>query len=186
MTILSFDIESNGLHGEAFAVGAVLMRSDGTIHDEFVGRCPVVGELDPWVRDNVLPPMTGIPETQGDGRSLRDAFWHWYTTSKPHADIVLANNPYPVEARFLIACQEDLPAKRQLEHPFPLIDLASLLLGVGVRTRDEREKFAREAIAKASADAADLSHNPRWDAWATAVTAHAALALATPAASTTS
>jgi hypothetical protein len=168
MKLLSFDIESNGLHGEAFAVGAVLMASDSTIEAEFVGRCPIKGAVDPWVTENVLPPMTNIDENYPDPRAMRDAFWKWYLQTKPLADYVLVNNPYPVEARFLLACQEDDPAGRYADHPFPLIDLASVLLAIGVKTRADREVFIRAATSEAE----DLSHNPKWDAW---VTARAAL-----------
>jgi hypothetical protein len=86
---------------------------------------------------------------------------------------VLANNPYPVEARFLIACQEDDPAHRYPDHPFPFIDLASLLLPLGIRTKADREVFVKQAIAGTE----DQSHNPRWDAWVAAQTAFKALKL---------
>jgi hypothetical protein len=79
----------------------------------------------------------------------------------------LANNPYPVEARFLLACQTDHPEARNFEHPFPLIDLASMFLAVGITARDQREAFITEVLG----DTPDLSHNPRWDAWITALIA---------------
>lgn len=175
MTILSFDIESNGLHGEAFAVGAVLMddhtpgasSNQPPIISEFVARCPLIGPIDPWVEANVLPPMTDIPETHPDGHAMRDAFWSWYLEARAQADLILVNNPYPVEARFLIACQEDDMASRGQDHPFPLIDLASLLYARGITTRDQRDAFMKKVIDQLT----DLSHNPHWDAWVTALAA---------------
>lgn len=173
MKLLSFDIESNGLQGEAFAVGAVLMNADGTVESEFMGRCPVKGPLDAWVRDNVLPPMEGVPENYPTDRAMRDAFWEWYTEAKAAADFVLTNNPYPVEARFLIACQNDHLPVRGFDHPFPMLDLSSMLIAIGVRTREAREVFMNEAIGPGD----QLAHNPRWDAWATALGAFKALKL---------
>jgi hypothetical protein len=171
MKLLSFDVESNGLHGEAFAVAALLMTSNGTIEAEFLGRCPISGPVDAWVQDNVLPPMADIPETYPTPRALRDAFWKWYLHHKPQADFTLANNPYPVEARFLLACYEDDPAERATGHPWPFIDVASLLLAAGAATKPEREVFVKQVIANTK----DQSHNPRWDAWVAALTAFRAL-----------
>lgn len=173
MKFLTFDIESNGLHGEAFSVAALLMSQTPAsvkgprILSEFMGRCPIKGPVDTWVQDNVLPPMTGIPENYATPKLMRDGFWAWYTGAKARADFVLVNNPYPVEARFLLACQEDDPAVRYEHHPFPLIDLASLQLTLGLMTRPQRQAFMKEVIG----DTENLSHNPRWDAWVTGLAA---------------
>lgn len=176
MKFLSFDVESNGLHGDAFAVAALLVAADGSTEAEFVGRCPVTGPLDSWVEANVLPPMTDIPETYTSFAELRAAFWSWYEQTKPAADYILANNPYPVEARFLLACQEDDPEHRYAEHPFPLIDLASLLIATGITTKTDKDAFMKAAIG----DTPEAAHNPKWDAWATAKAALRALAAPEP------
>jgi hypothetical protein len=168
MKFLSFDVESNGLHGDAFAVAALLIAADGSTEAEFLGRCPITGPVDPWVRDNVLPPMTGIPENFATFAALRTGFWEWYAQHKPAANYVLANNPYPVEARFLLACQADDPETRYTEHPFPLIDLASLLVAGGITTKPSKDAFMAAVIG----DTPDEAHNPKWDAW---ITARAAL-----------
>ena len=168
MKILSFDIESNGLHGEAFSVGAVLLDSDNhEVIDEYIGRCPIEGEVDEWVQAKVLPSLKGVKEDCKDSRELRDNFWKWYKRAKTRADIVLTNNPYPVEARFLIACQDDdLPA-RYWDHPFPLLDLGTMLFTIGAKTPEERGEYSSKVVRDKNA----LVHNPRWDAWAAAMTA---------------
>lgn len=61
--IFSFDAETNGLWGQAFAVAAVLFDENGDEVARFVGRCPIEGEVNPWVKENVLPEMEGIPVT---------------------------------------------------------------------------------------------------------------------------
>jgi len=167
MKVLSFDVESNGLHGAAFAVAGVLVDARRHISSQFVGRCPITGPIDPWVSENVLGPMTGISESYGTPQALRDAFWSWYVEAKASAGIIVAANPYPVEARFLIACQEDDMASRGFEHPFPYYDLSSMLYTLGIVTPAERRDFVSAAIGEETGEA----HNPLWDAKATALAA---------------
>ncbi|HVE81126.1 MAG TPA: hypothetical protein VNA68_03270 [Candidatus Dormibacteraeota bacterium] len=165
--LLSIDVESNGLHGEAFAVGAVLMNAKGEVLDEFIGRCPVVGKIDPWVKDNVIKPMKDVPEDYPNAKKMRDAFWSWYLPAKNQADYVLADNGYPVEARFLIQCQDDDIEDRYWGHPFPLLDLASMLLQVGIKPLAVRKKMVEDKMGGAPS----LHHNPRWDAQVSALAA---------------
>jgi hypothetical protein len=166
---LSIDVESNGLHGEAFAVGAVLINAEGKVLDEFLGRCPIKGEVDPWVIENVLPPMEGVPENYKQAKRMRTAFWEWYKQAKSQADYVLVDNGYPVEARFLLKCQDDDLDGRYWDHPFPLLDLASMLVQVGIKPLAIRYKLVAEQI-----DNQNQQHNPRFDAWVSALaTLHA-------------
>ena len=167
MKVLSFDVESNGLQGDAFAVAGIVTDASHTIHSEFVARCPIIGPVDQWVSENVLGPMSDIKDTHADVKTLRDAFWEWYTEAKTQADFIVASNPYPVEARFLIACQSDDMPTREFEHPFPFYDLSSILFGLGFATALERREFVIASIGQARGDA----HNPLWDAKATAWTA---------------
>ncbi len=169
--MLSFDVESNGLHGPAFAVAAVVMNSAGEILDEFKGRCPIEGEVDPWVAENVLPVMKDFTENYADARAMRDGFWQWWVKAKPTADIVLVSNGYPVEMRFLITCQEDDIETRYWEHPFPLVELNSLLLAVGVNSR---HRLVEDKLK----DKGEIKHNPYWDAWVSVLSGFAALQLA--------
>jgi len=164
MKLLSFDIESNGLHGQAFAVGAVVVDATGHVWDEFTARCPIIGKVDPWVVEHVLPPLQSLPETHADAKALREAFWPWYHSAAAKADYVLATNPYPVEARFLIACQQDDLKNRYFEHPFPLLDLGTLYVQAGARSPQARDRLVDEAAG----DAPKLEHHPRWDAWVAA------------------
>ena len=172
MNVLCFDVESNGLHGEAFSVAGVLMDSDHKILSQFVSRCAIIGPVDAWVSENVLGPMKDIAETDIDARAMRDRFWDWYVTAKVQAQIIVAANPYPVEARFLIACQEDDMPARGFDHPFPYYDLSSMLYTMGYTTPAKRRAYVEQAVRGASGD----SHNPLWDAKATAMAAIQALA----------
>ncbi len=167
MNVLSFDVESNGLHGDAFSVAGVLMAPGRQILSQFVGRCPIVGPVDSWVAENVLEPMKEIAETHQTAKAMRSDFWDWYIAAKAGTDFIVAANPYPVEARFLIACQEDDLPNRGDSHPFPYYDLSSMLFSLGAVTPEERRAF----VAAALGDAAGEAHNPLWDATAAAITA---------------
>lgn len=136
--LLCFDIESNGLHGEAFAVAAVVMNADGKVLDKFESRVKITGQVDSWVEKNVLPAIKDMPITHGSYKALREAFWRWYLAAEKQADYVLVSNGYPVEYRFLLQCQEADLEERYWQHPFPIIDLFSLLLlveGLGGKGR---------------------------------------------------
>ena len=173
MNILSFDVESNGLHGAAFAVAGVLISPSCNILSQFVARCPIVGEIDPWVAENVLRPMGTIDNTHDNDKFMRDAFWSWYIQTKPRAGIIVAANPYPVEARFLIDCQNDDLAGRSVEHPFPFYDLSSMLYTLDVKTPPSRRAFTARAVSGLAGE----PHNPQWDALSTAISAQAAINL---------
>jgi hypothetical protein len=168
---LCFDVESNGLHGKAFAVGAVLMKASGEVIDEFEARCPIQGKVHPWVKENVLPSLVSLRVTHKNAKAMRRAFWNWYLTAKTKADYVLVDNGYPVEARFLIDCQDDALSRRGTDHPFPLLDLSTLLLQAGYEPLTNREQFVKKEIAGKTA----MKHHPKWDAWVTTLAAIKAL-----------
>jgi hypothetical protein len=170
--LLSVDVESNGLHGPAFAVGAVLIKLDGSIVDEFQARSPIEGELDPWVKENVLPPMEDFAETHKDAKSMRADFWQWYKKAKEQADYVMFDNGYPVEARFFLSCQDDDIDANYWDHPFPVLELASLLIQVGVKPLAVRYKFVSDQL-----EGPVRQHHPRFDAQVSALTAIKALKL---------
>ncbi len=171
--ILCLDVESNGLHGEAFAVGAVLIDCTGKIIDEFSGRCPIKGEVDEWVQKHVIPVLSDMPEDYKTAKAMRTAFWDWYKPAKEQADYVMVNNGYPVETRFLAQCQDDDLAERYWDHPFPLLDLSSMLLQIGIKPLAVRYQLVEDEL-----EGQNLQHHPRWDAWVSALVMIKALKLA--------
>ncbi len=126
--LLSFDLETNGLHGPAFAVGAVIMDYDGNVIEEFSARCDIQGEVDEWVQQRVIPVIENMPVTHKSYKDLRQAFWDWYVPAEATADYVLVSHGYPVEYRFLLECQQDNIEERYWQHPFPILELSSLLI----------------------------------------------------------
>jgi hypothetical protein len=171
--LLCFDLETNGLHGSAFAIGAVVIDAGGKVHDEFTARCKIIDEVDLWVKANVLPAIEDMPITHGTYKALREAFWRWYLKAEQNSDYVLVSNGYPVEYRFLLKCQEENLEERYWQHPFPLLDLASLLIQVGDEPSN-RAKLKAEIIKKGNY----LRHHPLHDAKVSALVAFDAFRLA--------
>lgn len=136
--LLCFDLETNGLHGQAFAIGALVIDASGKVHSEFTARIPAEGKLDEWVKANVLPSIADMPLTHKNYAEMCDAFWQWYLSAKEESDYVLVDNGYPVEYRFLLDCQEADLQKRYWQHPFPFIELSSLVLNLGGETNKKR------------------------------------------------
>lgn len=169
--LVSFDVESNGLHGPAFAVGGMIIDLNGEILDEFKARCPLQGEVDPWVQKYVLPPMKDFVQTHTSAKAMRTAFWEWFKDAKSKADYVLMSNGYPVETRFLAQCQDDDLQARYWDHPFPVLDLSSMLLQVGIKPLAVRYRLVQDKLGNLPI----LQHNPLFDAHIAALAAIYAL-----------
>lgn len=60
--IVALDCESNGLHGQVFAA-AVSVQEDGREIGGWTARCPIEGDVDPWVAEHVLPTIEDVPIT---------------------------------------------------------------------------------------------------------------------------
>ena len=101
MKILSIDAESNGLYGQAFAIGAYVTNDGGEI-DRLVSRCPIRGKTNEWVAENVLPNITDIDIDQPNYTALLENFYKFYSEHKNEADVI-AHIPHPVETR-LFSC----------------------------------------------------------------------------------
>lgn len=155
--MISFDAESNGLHGRAFAVGAVLVIH-GAVVEEFFARCPIDEPVDPWVAEHVIPALRDAGVTHDSARAMRDAFWSWLTSHKQGA-IIACDCGWPVEAGLLSACVADDPT-RAFEGPYPLHEVATLPLAAGM---DPLASYA-ETLLSPSERAAHRAHHPVDDA----------------------
>lgn len=124
------DVESVGLHGEAFAVGYVVIDEMG----EEVGgalyacspaaaRGTVVSHT--WVAENI--PHLG--DECSSPAEVRAKFWEDFKFWNEDNDLeVWADCGWPVEARFLIACIEDDHRWREWSGPYLLHEIASVML----------------------------------------------------------
>ena len=138
-----FDVEAIGLHGEGFAVGFVLVDREGNRQAEGLVACPretCSGTPDNHVR--IAQMVAPITPTHAQPRDMRTAFWNQWLVWKERGAVLVADCCWPVESRFLAACVDDDPVAREWQGPFPLHDLATLMLAQGLdplATPDRRE-----------------------------------------------
>jgi hypothetical protein len=173
---LVFDVESVGLHGDAFAFGLVVIDAvDGREVDSRLVWCDPsnVAQGAPSDRDwvaNHIPPFSDDDRVCG-ARDLRESFWAIWNHWASDAAWMVADCPWPVEARFLLACVADEPIERMWQGPYPLIDVASVRLAAGLDPLGTDDRHADELPM----------HNPLADARQSARLLREALIAASPA-----
>lgn len=152
-----FDVESVGLHGEGFAVGFVVVDMGGHEHAAATIHCePCVASGDAeghnWVSENVPKSMPGILKPHP--KLVRDSFWKQWRYWQEQGAVLAADCPWPVEARFLNQCLFDAGSGRDTQGPYPLIDVASVLLAKGINPLGTFDRLPNELP----------KHNPECDA----------------------
>lgn len=134
-----FDVESVGLHGEGFAYGFVVTNHEMMVAEGSAACNPenAIGlpESLKWVKANV-----SSPETMKSPIEVRNEFWSAWMRWKKEGAILVADCAWPVEAKFLAQCVSDDIHIREWNGPYPLHDLATMLLMKGV---DPLRKFPR-------------------------------------------
>jgi len=98
--VFSFDAETDGLWGRAFAIGALVYDEAGNEIARFVGRLPDSEVTNQWVRENVLPQLIGVPVTHQSYDALLTDFAAFYMAHKNGADVIV-HMGYIVEAKVL-------------------------------------------------------------------------------------
>lgn len=166
MKILSVDVESNGLHGQPFAVGAVCTHDTGPA-DVYLARCPIDGPVDPWVAANVLPALDGLPDRfacdDNPYASFLADFAAWYDDHQDGDPLVIAHVAAPVEAR-LFADMVRVLHRDPFSGPFPLHDVADLLWAVGADPLNAEAYAADHGLDVGAGFAGLAAHNPLYDA----------------------
>jgi hypothetical protein len=150
-----FDCESIGLHGETFAVGYVVIRSEGEELESACWACypdEAKGNAEgrQWVKENI--PL--LDRTHTGPKYIRGDFWKAWLGWLNDGAVLCADCSWPVETRFLAACVDDNPSARQWEGPYPLYDLASLRLAAGFDPLAAEDRLPHELPV----------HNPLADA----------------------
>ena len=158
MKLFSFDAETNGLWGRAFSIAAVVYDDTTGESSHFVGRCPILESVDPWVAENVLPEMESIPETHKDYESLLKAFVEFYNANKQNA-VVLVHMGLPVEARLFLDAH-DMGILGDWDAPYPLVDIAAIP-EINTSVDSYNAKYGIEPPSFNG-----TTHNPMYDSWA--------------------
>lgn len=144
-----FDVESNGLHGEGFAVGWVIQDDKGEIQSEGFASCPVA-DVDPWVAENVLPHLPA--PTHSHESDVRSAFWVAWQKAKSQGATLWADCAWPVEANFLSACVAD-DTSRAWEGPYPMHEIATVFAIAGIDPTAKHERLEGETAHHPTGDA---------------------------------
>ena len=140
MKYFSFDVETDGLYGEPFAIAAAVVDENGAVLDQFCEKCVSPGITDDWTKKNCLPYLGEIPDCESRA-ALRERFWAFYMRYRENC-VIVADVPYPVEAGMLRRCVEANLGERAFQGPFPLIDVASVLFAKGIDPLMDRLEYA--------------------------------------------
>jgi hypothetical protein len=141
------DVEAVGLYGDGFAVGWVVV-------DDRTGKTVDSGRLATsswqayahsdadrrWVARNV-PPLAMNCETLAD---MRTAFWKAWERHRADGALLWADCGFPVETTFLEMCVEGFPSKRTASAPYPLHEIATLRMAVGLEPTGTEERLEDE------------------------------------------
>jgi hypothetical protein len=161
--IFSFDAETNGLWGKAFAIGALVYDEQGVEIARFVARCPIEGPVDAWVAENVLPKMNAIAETHASYIEMLDAFakfYHkFYMANKPDADVIV-HMGFIVEVKIL-RDMHDAKLIGDWDAPYPLIDIAGNLRQVGEDATSVDSYVKKHGLSIVEFEGG--THNPLYD-----------------------
>ena len=157
--VLTFDAETNGLWGQGFAIGALVYDEAGEEIDRFIGRLPDSAVTDPWVQENVLPELEGVPVTHEDYDSLLADFARFYLSHKDGKD-VLVHMGYIVEAGLL----RDMHSRGLIgdfDGPFPLLDVSGNLQQAGEDPTSIDDYISMHGLTVGEFDGE--THNPLYD-----------------------
>lgn len=147
--ILVIDVESIGLHGEAYAVGGCVLHVDsGEITDGFryaIDPHDAKGAKSDreWVSQNIPE----IPQSHDTPEGMRFIFWfEWQRLKTIYGDdlVMAAECGWPVEANFLEACIKDDEEDRRFKGPYPFHEIASFMQAAGMDPMATYERLASE------------------------------------------
>ncbi len=160
--ILAVDAETDGLYGDPFAIGAVVLDESGREVDRFGGLAGANEVGDVWVRANVLPHLGDLPSFSSRFE-LRETFWQFWMKHRGEC-LCVADVAVPVEAGLFRLCVA-VDASRTFLGPFPLHDVATLLLALGTDPLTDRA----ELLSGWGVTWTGVRHNPVDDALAGAL-----------------
>lgn len=147
-----FDVESIGLHGQAFAVAGGVYDRDGNALHEFAYHCHLNqadGEFSDreWVEANVTISIDS--QKMAYPKGVRERFWNeWLTAKDKWPGIAMAVEcGWPVEARFLNACIDDDRGERNWSGPYPMHEIASIMLAAGMDPMATHDRLPHELPA---------------------------------------
>ena len=163
--VFSWDVESNGLVGKGFAIGAVVYDEDGNEIKQFYSRCPIMGEVDSFVEENVLPQMEELPVTHESYEEMLEAFASFFLENKEETHVIF-HMGNPVEGRVIVDLH-DFGFLGEFDGAYPWLDVAGCLLMAGEDPTSVDSYNAKHGIVVPEDKGG--THNPLYDARAAAL-----------------
>jgi hypothetical protein len=158
MKVFSCDAEVNGLYGHSFAIAAIV-REDGVEVARFEGRVGDEYVSNPWVIENVLPALQGMPVTHESPEALEEAFWAFWMEHREGAEAI-AQFGSPVESGLFRRCVERNLDERAFQGPYPLHEVGTALLLAG-EVADSVDAYLEKYDVEKPAGS---PHHPGYDA----------------------
>lgn len=140
-----FDVESIGLHGEPYAVGWVIIDLSG--EEKAGGYIAIRPELACGDDDDRQWCAENIPEIEPNRHYMDEMlqdFWAVWLFWKERGALMAAECAWPVEAKFLAMCVGSEYPKSKWEGPYPLHDVASIMLAAGMDPMATYERLPNE------------------------------------------
>lgn len=133
-----FDVESIGLHGEPFAVGWCVV--DGAMDGDHLKELDYgLIVIDPALasgmdddRDWVMTNIPVMPVTHLSMQAMLVDFWSRWLHWKAKGAVMFAECGWPVEAKFLAMCIGAIYPKSKWDGPYPLHEVATMMLAAGM------------------------------------------------------
>jgi len=164
--IFSFDVETNGLLGQGFSIGAVIYEN-GIEVKSFYARCPIEGPIDPWVSENVLPQMEDMKISHISYLEMLKDFSNFFLKNKEGAEVIF-HMGIPVEARVILDMHEN-NFIGVWDGAYPWLDIAGCLKLAGFDCTSVDSYNASHGIIVPQAAEAGGTHNPLYDSRAAAL-----------------
>lgn len=154
---LFVDAETDGLYGRFISIAMVYADSSGNeLEHCYIGlKDPKKHITDNWVSENVLPLMGEYDSVEDEQSLLENAWLFW--RAHAHNTYVITDVMYPVESRLFSQCVAFDMFNRNVQAPFPILDLSSMLYSIGINPLEERGKMI-QSLDKSG------KHNALYDA----------------------
>jgi hypothetical protein len=156
--IFSFDAETDGLWGNPWAIGAVVLENGEEIA-RFSARLDPTALTDGLVRDNLFPACESMLGTHSTYKGMLHDFATFYLKYKLDADVI-AHMGYIAEAHLL----REMHANGYLgdwDAPYPLYDLSGSLQAAGMDPTSADKALVELGLTAPVVDGG--SHNPIYD-----------------------
>lgn len=136
------DAETDGLYGNILTVAVAVTDYNGGVIELFYGgvQSAIESVRDPWVLENVVPRIRDYTPFDSE-YDLLEAVWSLWEKYRDSATCYV-DVPFPVESGLLTKVVSHDLDNRKFSAPFPLIDLASMLLAKGIDPDTSRSELA--------------------------------------------